>query len=166
MSRRTAREAALKVLFQVDVGKNDPEEALRNTVQEDGLQDREAGFAGDLVRGALSHLEEIDTMIAPLAVDWSLSRMANVDRNVLRLAVYELLYLDDIPASVSINEAVDLAKTYSTPESGKFVNGILGNVARRAGKADPSGSDRTSGLDRAPTPFSGESPGEEAHPGG
>ncbi|MCL5047077.1 MAG: transcription antitermination factor NusB [Actinobacteria bacterium] len=156
MGRRTAREAALKVLFQVDVGKNDPEEALRSTIQEDGLQEREAGFAGDLVRGALSHLGEIDAMIAPLAVDWTLNRMANVDRNVLRLAVYEILYLDDIPASVSINEAVDLAKTYSTSESGKFVNGILGNIARRIGKDRPPSEDGGPGR-----PF-----GDETRPGG
>ena len=82
-------------------------------------------FAEPLIRGTLEHREEIDALVGKFAKNWSLRRMAAVDRNVLRLAVYEMLHREDIPPVVSINEAVDIAKKFSTQDSGKFVNGIL-----------------------------------------
>jgi N utilization substance protein B len=85
-------------------------------------------FAEPLIRGALDHREEADALIKKHAQNWDLHRMAAVDRNVLRLAIYEMLYRDDIPPVVSINEAVDIAKKFSTQDSGKFVNGILDKV--------------------------------------
>jgi len=128
--RRRGRETALKLLFQIDIGKLPAEEVLARALEE-GKADAEAvSFAHELVRGTLDNLREIDGLISRYAKDWTLERMANVDRNVLRLALFELLYLPDIPASVSVDEAVELAKRYSTSESGKFVNGILGNVVR------------------------------------
>lgn len=141
MSRRATRELALKVLFQVDVGRADPKRALRYTAaqQQVGVDEAESArelsedditFAGELVDGALEHMSAIDQTISDHAKEWRIERMANVDRNVLRLALYEMTYRDDIPVSVSINEAVELAKKFGTEESGKFVNGILGNAAR------------------------------------
>jgi len=140
MSRRATRELALKVLFQVDVGRADPVRALEYTArqQQQGLDDEggseltpaDISFAAELVRGALDHLPEIDRTISEHAREWSIERMANIDRNVLRLAIYEMTYRDDIPVSVSINEAVELAKKFGTEDSGRFVNGILGNAAR------------------------------------
>ncbi|MCL5046182.1 MAG: transcription antitermination factor NusB [Actinobacteria bacterium] len=130
MSRRAARELALKVLFQVDLGKADPEQALLLTGESEGLKGDTIAFAGELVRGTLAHLGEIDTKISELARDWSLDRMPTVDRNLLRMAIFELLHMAEVPANATINEAVELAKTYSTPESGRFVNGILGNLVR------------------------------------
>ena len=85
-------------------------------------------FADPLIRGALEHREEADTLIRQYAVNWELHRIAAVDRNILRLAIYEMLHRLDIPPIVSINEAVDLAKKFSTQDSGKFVNGILDKV--------------------------------------
>jgi len=85
-------------------------------------------FAEPLIRGALDHRDEADALIKKHAQNWDLHRMAAVDRNVLRLAIYEMLYRDDIPPVVSINEAVDIAKKFSTQDSGKFVNGILDKV--------------------------------------
>ena len=85
-------------------------------------------FAEPLIRGTVEHLAEIDGKIKQYARNWDLHRMAAVDRNVLRLAIYEMLYRDDIPPVVSINEAVDIAKRFSTDESGRFVNGILDKV--------------------------------------
>ena len=82
-------------------------------------------------RGVLENIKEIDNRIQNLAANWDLSRMAGVDRSVLRLAAYEMIYRDDIPPVVAINEAVDIAKKFSTDESGKFVNGILDNMAAR-----------------------------------
>ncbi len=86
-------------------------------------------FGRRLLDGTITHLPEIDEKLRTYAREWSLERMANVDRNILRLALYEMLYLDDVPLSVSINEAVELAKIYSTPDSGRFINGILGKIA-------------------------------------
>jgi len=128
MNRRRARERALQLLFQIDVGKMETEEAVANAVLAEGETAVDA-FTLELVRGTRQNLDKIDATIAQYATDWSIDRMANVDRNVLRLALYELLYREDIPNSVAINEAVELVKKYSTPESGKFVNGILGRVA-------------------------------------
>jgi N utilization substance protein B len=85
-------------------------------------------FADPLIRGALEHREEADTLIKKLAKNWELHRIAAVDRNILRLAIFEMLHRDDIPPVVSINEAVDIAKKFSTQDSGKFVNGILDKI--------------------------------------
>ena len=85
-------------------------------------------FADPLIRGALQHREEADAFIKKFAKNWELHRIAAVDRNILRLAIYEMLHRDDIPPVVSINEAVDIAKKFSTQDSGKFVNGILDKV--------------------------------------
>jgi N utilization substance protein B len=91
-------------------------------------------FAEELARGAWSAHAELDKYITRYAAGWTLERMANADRNLLRLALYEILYREDIPQSVSINEAVELAKRYSTQESAKFINGILGSFAREKSK--------------------------------
>lgn len=87
-------------------------------------------FADPLIRGTVDHRDELDALIVKHAKNWELHRMATVDRNVLRLAVYEMLYRDDIPPVVSINEAVDIAKKYSTDDSGRFVNGILDSLRK------------------------------------
>lgn len=128
MARRQAREAALKTMFQMDVGKIEKDSALQNVLEEFPLEGEDGIFARDLVTGASQHLEEIDDIITRVAVDWHLERMAGVDRSILRLALYEILYRQDVPNAVAVNEAVELAKLYSTDESGKFVNGVLGKV--------------------------------------
>lgn len=130
MTRRDAREAAFVVLFQVDVGRMKPEEAIRTT-----LGDKEAGcrnleYIQRVVLETLRNLESIDDTVSRLAIGWTLDRMGAVDRNLLRLAVCEILFLDDIPVNVAINEAVALAKKFGDEESWKFVNGILGKLAR------------------------------------
>lgn len=131
MGRHRAREVALQVLFEVDVGRTDPETALRTAIVREEVPENESAFLARLVRGTLERLDEIDYRLSQLAADWSLARMANVDRNVLRLATFEILFLEDVPVNVSINEAVELAKAYGTAESGKFVNGVLGNLVRQ-----------------------------------
>lgn len=130
MSRRLAREVALRVLFQVDVGKAHWQAALERSLKEVQLSAPQQEFARQLVSGVVAHQQEIDRVLGRFAIDWTLERMANVDRNVMRIAVFEILYLRDIPPGVSINEAVELAKKYGDEDSGKFVNGILGNVVR------------------------------------
>lgn len=127
--RRQAREYAVQFLFQGDFNpdchKSDMDQALA-TFWEDKTADPEVRrFATELIQGTIAHEAQIDELIRKYAEHWDLHRMAAVDRNVLRLALYEMLYRPDVPPVVSINEAVDIAKKYSTAESGKFVNGIL-----------------------------------------
>ena len=131
-SRRAARELALNVLYQVDVAKIPPQEALETAIENVGLEEAAAEFATTLVNGVLEHQKSIDKKLKELSIGWQLQRQPAVDRNILRMAMYEILYLDNIPASVSINEAVDLAKKFSTEESGRFVNGVLGTLVRES----------------------------------
>ena len=128
--RRASRELALRALFQVDVGSASPEEAFAAVCDAERYQQDTIDFGRDLLTGASGHAEHINRVIEQHARDWSLDRMASVDRNILRLALYELLYRPDIPPSVVVDEAVELAKKYSTGESGRFVNGVLGSVVK------------------------------------
>ncbi|MDI6829607.1 MAG: transcription antitermination factor NusB [Armatimonadota bacterium] len=132
-SRRAARELALNVLYQVDIARIPPQEALDTALENTKLEDTSAEFAVELVNGTLEHLKEIDEYLKRLSVGWELQRQPAVDRNILRMAIFEILYLDQIPPSVSINEAVELAKKYSTEDSGRFVNGVLGALLRERG---------------------------------
>jgi N utilization substance protein B len=118
------------MLFEIDVGKMAASRVIERHLAETDLDAESAEFARQLVEGTVAERARIDEFLGEYAREWSLSRMANVDRNVLRLAAYEILCRDDIPPSVSVDEAVELAKKYSTGESGKFVNGILGNFIR------------------------------------
>ena len=129
MRRRTkARQLALEVLYQADIRREDAREVaweyLRDRARDADLLE----FARMLIAGTCEHLAEVDEHIKNAAQNWEIGRMATVDRNVLRLAVFELAYADDIPAKVSINEAIELAKKFGTEESGQFVNGILDKV--------------------------------------
>lgn len=130
MSRRLAREAALRVLFQVEVGRDELDAAIAYNASELDLDENALSFTDKLVRGVVEHRAELDALLDRFAVDWTIDRMAYVDRNVLRLAAFEMMYDEETPAGVAINEAVELAKRYGTDDSGKFVNGILGNIAR------------------------------------
>ncbi len=151
--RREARERAVQFLFQYDLN---PPEDIGAALEEFWTSQRAAAiaeekgaatwgepveippptaeeaavrlFAEPLIRGALQNRDEADLVIKKHAKNWELHRIAAVDRNILRLAIYEMLHRDDIPPVVSINEAVDIAKKFSTQDSGKFVNGILDKV--------------------------------------
>ena len=95
---------------------------------ENELSAEARSFLGEIVRGALEHQPEVDRLLTHYSVEWPLARMASTDRNILRLAVYELLYRSDIPVEVTVNEAVELAKRFGDDDSGKFVNGVLGTI--------------------------------------
>jgi len=150
-NRRRGRELALKVIFQLDLAGGGLPEAFDLTVKLIGedpeepdaapLTDDTVEFARRLLSGTIDNLPEIDSRLRSYAREWTLERMANVDRNILRLALYEMLHLDDIPLSVSINEAVELAKVYSTPDSGRFINGILGKIAGTLDAPDATGGE-------------------------
>ena len=129
LGRRIAREQALKAFYQMEA-RATPEEAFHTVTEGLALKEENKGYLQELIWGMWEKREKIDELIDRFAVDWTVERLSRVDRAVLRLAVYELLYCPDIPASVSINEAVELCKKYSGPQSGPFVNGILGAINR------------------------------------
>ena len=130
-TRREARELGLRMLFQLDLGKQPITEVIEAALAQSHLEGANRLYAEELVRGSLEHLGEIDARITALTPDWTPERQAAVDRNILRLAAYELLYRPDAPVAAVVNEAVELAKKYSTAESGRFVNGVLGALARQ-----------------------------------
>jgi len=132
-TRRSARELALKILFQVDVGKLPLEEVLEITFEQEKISPSVQQFALTLVQGTAEHLEAIDKLLAVYATGWHLDRLANVDRTLLRIAAFEILYLPHIPPAATINEAVEMAKKYSTADSGRFINGVLGTLLREHG---------------------------------
>ncbi len=128
--RRTARECALQMLYQRDIGRQEKQEILDSFWRMNAYPDKVRAFAGHLFEGCLARLEEIDRLIQSRAENWRLSRMAAVDRNILRLAVYELISEDRTPSTVVINEALEIAKKFSTHESAQFVNGVLDSIRR------------------------------------
>jgi N utilization substance protein B len=138
-ARRTGRERALQALYQLEMTPNTlPAEALTSAwsaASEEGKPDPDAvKFARELVDGVQANRAEIDQLIERHSHNWRLDRMSRIDRNVLRLGVFELKYRPDIPRKVSINEAVELGKNFGTEESSAFVNGLLDRVAAALGK--------------------------------
>ncbi|MCK5214073.1 MAG: transcription antitermination factor NusB [Candidatus Omnitrophica bacterium] len=130
MRKRTlAREAALKILYQKDITGVDTNVAVKKFWENEETAVQEVQeFTGRLMYGIDKNLESIDKKISEYATNWQLKRMAIIDRNILRLGVYELAFAPDIPPKVSINEAIELAKKYGDVESSKFVNGILDKI--------------------------------------
>lgn len=122
--RARSRKLALEILYEVEVGSGDANDVLARHRESVDFE-----FAEVLVKGVWQHQQELDRIISSYAQEWTIDRMPVVDRNVLRLGVYELMFGEEIPSAVVINEAVELAKTYSTAESGKFVNGLLDRIA-------------------------------------
>ena len=128
--RSESREWAVQLLFQREINREDLKDSLELFWQDKNAPQKARDFTEQLVRGVEEHRKEIDELLHKCATNWDVGRMGGVDRNAMRVAVYEMLHRDDIPPVVSINEAVDLAKTYSSIESGKFVNGILDRIRK------------------------------------
>lgn len=130
-ARRKARELALQMLYQHDLSGNSPE-AIVSTfedLQKSKTNTRE--FATKIFKGTLEHLEKIDEMIVAQADNWRLSRMAVVDRNIIRMSIYEFLHEHDTPKLVIIDEAIEIAKKFGTQKSSQFINGILDGILKR-----------------------------------
>lgn len=133
MKKRTrSRELALQFLYQLDLRGDDLVSESKDYVRAEERDAETQKFALRLIEGTFEHWDEIDKSIQSVAQNWNISRMAVVDRNVLRLATYELLHCKDIPPKVAINEAIELGKRYSTSNSGAFINGILDKIMNRA----------------------------------
>ncbi len=135
-TRRKSRELALQMLFQLDMGGQDAEQVRQTFWSErKDLDEKVRGFSDDLFRIAGDRREEIDQLIERNAEHWRMDRMAAVDRNLLRAGVAEFLGFPDTPRAVIINEALEIARRFSTPESVQFINGVLDSVARELGEA-------------------------------
>jgi N utilization substance protein B len=163
-SRRKARECALQMLFAADVAGTRPDELARNFWSElaDGEVDEDGReFATRLALGTLAHLEEVDERIKLRAEHWRIDRMATVDRNVLRLAVYEFLY-EPTPRTVAINEALEVARRFSTYEATQFINGILDAIKRDLDQEHPRSED--AGGQNAPESSAQEKPEPSENP--
>ena len=130
--RHQARELALKVLFQLESSTDDPEEVLAYHAAEGAATPDVANFARQLIQGVINNREKLDAILSETSEHWKLEQMAKVDRIILRIAVYEISIDKHVPTKAAINESIELAKTFSGDEAGRFVNGILGKVAATA----------------------------------
>jgi len=130
MGRRASREIAMKLIYQLEIQKDSREEQINNTLEQYDLNENDREYILDVVKGVFKNQEEIDGTIEKFSKGWKLSRISKVDLAILRLAIYEMCHRDDIPFTVAINEAVELAKNYSGEESGSFINGILGKLSK------------------------------------
>lgn len=134
MSRRKAREMALQALFHLDFNPTEPPLAALDAVcaEVEDCSEKAKAYAADLVSGTHRHMAEVDAVIGGVSIEWKLERMASVDRNIARMAIYEMKFSkEEVPPNVVINEAVELAKTFGTEESSRFVNGILGTLVKK-----------------------------------
>jgi N utilization substance protein B len=120
-----ARRIALEVLFESELSKNDPDEILQRYKGQ-----KAAEYAATLIQGVVEKIKQLDEVIDTHSTDWAIDRMPVVDRTLLRLGAFELLHEPDVPSAVVINEAVELAKEFSTDDSGRFINGVLASIAR------------------------------------
>ena len=130
MGRKQAREGAMKLLFQMNINNNYTEEAFNTFMENFSYDELESKYIEDTIKDLIKNKDIIDKYIEEQLKDWSINRLASVDLAVLRIAIYEILYRDDIPIEVSINEAVETSKKYSSEDSYKFVNGVLGGFVR------------------------------------
>jgi N utilization substance protein B len=147
------------VLFEVDTAQHHPDVSLRNRLEDTPLPEPGVAFAQAVLKGTLQYLSSLDVIIQRIAPEWPIEQMAPVDRNILRLAAYEILYEHDTPPKVAINEAVEIAKLFGSDSSSRFVNGVLGTLFAQ----------RQDGAATLPAP-SGEAPAAETRtaplPGG
>ncbi len=127
--RRVARIVALQTLFEVDTTGHPAHEVLARHLAEDAVPAEGVEFAQALVRGVAAHVAELDEIIAAAAPNWPMDQMAKVDKNILRLAIQEVLFDTDVPLKAAINEAVELGKRFGSDSSSRFINGVLGTVA-------------------------------------
>jgi len=127
-SRRKSREFALQALFDMDMSQNNSEERIELFCRNFTPSNKVLPFFQGLILGVKKNKNEIDSLIEKFSSNWKISRISCVDRNVMRIAVYEMLYCEDIPSKVSINEAIEIGKKYGSEDSGSFINGILDSV--------------------------------------
>jgi len=130
--RRKTRELALQALFEIDLAGHASSEVMSRTIEAGNLSPEGIAFARELLEGVVQNKDKIDQQIRHFAPVWPLDQMATVDRNILRLAIYELLHNNRVPVKVAINEAVELAKSFGADSSPRFINGVLSSISHLA----------------------------------
>jgi len=133
-ARRKARSVALQVLYEIDLAGHDAEAVIARLLTEIEFSEENSIFITELVKGVLQNSEEIDRHLQNFALAWPIGQIAVIDRNILRLAIFEILFDNKVPVKAAINEAVELAKRFASDNSAKFVNGVLGSVSALASK--------------------------------
>ena len=133
-TRRKSRILALQALYEIDSVGREPDTVIERGLKEVEITKENSDFLRELVNGTVRNKEEIDKQIRELAPSWPIDQLAMVDRNILRLAIFEILYDNKVPVKVAVNEAVELAKTFGSENSAKFINGVLGAVITRANR--------------------------------
>ncbi len=133
-ARRRARALALQALYEVDSAGHEVEEVVTHLLADERLSEENGAFVRELVSGVIQNKEKIDLNIQNFAPAWPIEQIPVVDRNILRLAIFEILLDNKVPVKVAINEAVELAKTYGSDNSSKFVNGVLGSISALVSK--------------------------------
>ena len=136
MSRKIARDAAMRMLYAYELTGELNQDMIQETIEPAALDAEDMKYLKQVTEGAVEQRASLDTLIEQNAVGWRLSRIGKVDLSILRLAIYEMLCREDVPESVAINEAVELAKEYSEPKSKQFINGILGSISRSKKKEE------------------------------
>lgn len=130
--RRKSRELVLQVLYQLEIGRQDPHQAIAQLREHFSEKEENDDFSERFVLGVLEHGKEIDRLLEQCSENWRLDRMTVIDRAILRMATFELLYCEEIPPKVALNEAIDLGKRYGSEGSGSFINGILDQILNEA----------------------------------
>ena len=136
MSRKIARDAAMRMLYAYELTGELNQDMIQETIEPAALDAEDMKYLKQVTEGTVEQRASLDTLIEQNAVGWRLSRIGKVDLSILRLAIYEMLCREDVPESVAINEAVELAKKYSEPKSKLFINGILGSISRSKKKEE------------------------------
>jgi len=130
LSRRLARQVAFQTLYQIDLSKDDPETALQQRLNDVALSPDNQDYVRTVVRGVHQQMRALDSQIGTISQAWEVHRLGYIDRSILRLAIYEIVFMDAIPVGVTVNEAVELAKEFGDEDSPRFINGLLGTVVR------------------------------------
>ncbi|HEX2926330.1 MAG TPA: transcription antitermination factor NusB [Ruminiclostridium sp.] len=130
MGRRASRESAMKLLYQLEIQKTDRDEQIDIALEDESFTDKDREYIRQILDGVYEKTSVLDSIIEKKATGWKINRLSKIDLSVLRIGIYEILYRDDIPYSVSVNEAVELAKKYSNEDAGAFVNGLLAKVSK------------------------------------
>lgn len=130
MGRRASREAAMKLLYQLEIQKSDKSEQIDMALEDENFTDNDKKYIRDVIDGVNENVTLIDSIIEKNSMGWKINRISKIDLSILRIGIYEILYREDIPFSVSVNEAVELAKKYSNEDAGAFVNGLLAKVTK------------------------------------
>jgi transcription antitermination protein NusB len=146
MGRRASREIAMKLLYQLEIQKDDRDEQVKTVFEENELTEKDKAYIIEVIEGVASNLPYIDKIIDKYSKGWKLNRISKVDLSILRISIFEISFRNDIPLSVSVNEAVELAKKYSSEDAGAFINGILGKIY----KLRVMPENKTEGLNSTP----------------